>query len=56
MPPPSRAFRDIREVMDEADAKKQIKDGKSIWHSDPADKGWDWDGPNERDQRLWEIK
>lgn len=58
MPSPSRPHKvTVREVFDRL-AKDQISEGKDIaqWHSDPADEGWDWAGPDERDQRLWEIK
>lgn len=56
MPPPSRPFKDVRELMAEAEQKKQAAEGRFEWHADPADDTWDWAGPDDRDQRLWEIK
>jgi hypothetical protein len=60
MPPPSVPHKlTVRAVFDKL-AKEQVTEELNLreqrWHSDPADEGWDWAGPSERDQGLWEIK
>jgi len=55
MPSPSVAHDSSMQRVDESMLKKQVDEGLN-WHSDPADEGWDWAGPSERDQRLWKIE
>jgi hypothetical protein len=55
MPLPSRPFKDVLGGVQEQLANQDIKDAYADWHTDPADSGWDWDAPSERDQRMWKI-
>ena len=55
MPRPSRPFKDVLGGVQEQLANQDINDAYVDWHKDPADSGWDWDAPSERDQRMWKI-
>lgn len=56
MPQPTVAHKSWTERHYEAYTQQQVNEAIEQWHADPADEGWDWAGPDERDQRLWEIK
>lgn len=56
MPKPSIAHNSWTERTHNLYAEKQVNEAIEQWHTDPADKTWDWAGPSERDQRLWKIQ
>jgi len=56
MPKPTEVHKSLTDHADKSHTKEQVSEGIEQWHSDPADEGWDWAGPSERDQRLWKIE
>lgn len=56
MPPATRIQEAARQRIIDSFTPDQVEEGEQEWHADPADDTWDWAGPDERDQRLWEIK